>query len=131
MGEADVCVAVLQGADTGEVEAFGQLASYGKQTDHEPIKEPPLKKAKRTIDEDDYDDEEEEEDEEPETTSVVKVSHVAVTGALPSPSKSGSSPIQSMNSPNKLAEKPNTQDGLQSQVRERNIFLFGTKPYRS
>ncbi|KAI9147749.1 Transcriptional activator SPT7 [Paramyrothecium foliicola] len=67
-------------------------------TDHEPIKEPPFKKAKRAIDEDDYDDDEDEEDTEPPKSQAV-----TVTGALLSPSKSGSSPVQSLSSPGKSA----------------------------
>ncbi|KAM0245729.1 hypothetical protein ACHAP5_005215 [Fusarium lateritium] len=83
-------------------------------TDHEPIKEPPLKKAKRTIDEDDYDDDEDEEEED-EPSQPVSKSHSAVAPAntLLSPSKSGSSPVHSVTSPGKHGDKPKDQDGSQ------------------
>ncbi|CAG9941322.1 unnamed protein product [Clonostachys rosea f. rosea IK726] len=80
-------------------------------TDHEPIKEPPLKKAKRTIDEDDYDDDDEEEDEQPQPSSI-KSQNAAAASSLLSPSKSGSSPVQSVNSPDKRIDKIKGQDGL-------------------
>lgn len=82
-------------------------------TDHEPIKEPPLKKAKRTIDEDDYDDDEDDEEEAP-APSAPKSHSTAINGALLSPSKSGSSPVQSVNSPGKQLEKSKGQDDSQS-----------------
>ncbi|KAH7325005.1 hypothetical protein B0I35DRAFT_348659 [Stachybotrys elegans] len=80
-------------------------------TDHEPIKEPPLKKAKRAIDEDDYDDDDEDEEEPP--ASAPKSQHAAAANSLLSPSKSGSSPVQSLSSPDKLLDKSKGQDGTQ------------------
>ena len=81
-------------------------------TDHDPIQEPPPKKAKRVIDEDDYgDDDEEEEDDEP--AAHAPKSQDAAAGALPSPSKSGSSPVQSLNSPSKPTNKTKSQDEAQ------------------
>ncbi|SPJ83842.1 related to transcription regulator SPT7 [Fusarium torulosum] len=83
-------------------------------TDHEPIKEPPLKKAKRTIDEDDYDDDEDEEEEDEPSQLVFKPhSAVAPANTLLSPSKSGSSPVHSVTSPGKHGDKPKDQDGSQ------------------
>ncbi|KHN95005.1 transcriptional activator spt7 [Metarhizium album ARSEF 1941] len=78
-------------------------------TDHEPIKEPPYKKAKRAIDEDDYDDDDEDEDQEaaaPAPALKAQGSSASVAAnSLLSPSKSGSSPVHSLNSPGRLAEK--------------------------
>lgn len=86
-------------------------------TDHEPIKEPPLKKAKRAIDEDNYDDDDEDDDEEEgvRITSAPKPQNAAVAaaGSLLSPSKSGSSPVQSVNSP-RHGDKSKSHDGLQA-----------------
>ncbi|KYK54731.1 transcriptional activator spt7 [Drechmeria coniospora] len=85
-------------------------------SDHEPVKEPPLKKAKRSIDEDDYDDDEEEEEGEAETvqpTAKPQNAAVAASGSLLSPSKSGSSPVQSVNSPGRLADRIKGQDDSQ------------------
>lgn len=84
-------------------------------TDHEPIKEPPLKKAKRTIDEDDYDDDDDDEDEEDEPSQPVfkPNSAIAPANTLLSPSKSGSSPVHSVTSPGKHGDKPKDQDGSQ------------------
>ncbi|KAG5656196.1 hypothetical protein KAF25_009072 [Fusarium avenaceum] len=83
-------------------------------TDHEPIKEPPLKKAKRTIDEDDYDDDDDEDEEDEPSQPVFKPnSAVAPANTLLSPSKSGSSPVHSVTSPGKLGDKPKNQDGSQ------------------
>ncbi|KEY67906.1 hypothetical protein S7711_02117 [Stachybotrys chartarum IBT 7711] len=80
-------------------------------TDHEPIKEPPSKKAKRTIDEDDYDDDDEE-DEEEDSASKLKSQNAAANSLL-SPSKSGSSPVQSLNSPGKQHDRAKGIDGSQ------------------
>lgn len=83
-------------------------------TDHEPIQEPPLKKAKRTIDEDDYDDDEDEDDES--TPSAPKPLTVnAAANTLLSPSKSGSSPVHSVTSPDKQHDKSKESDSSQSQ----------------
>lgn len=82
-------------------------------TDHEPIQEPPLKKAKRTIDEDDYDDDEDEDDES--TPSAPKPLTVnAAANTLLSPSKSGSSPVHSVTSPDKQHDKSKESDSSQS-----------------
>ncbi|KAM5352010.1 hypothetical protein ACJ41O_004733 [Fusarium nematophilum] len=80
-------------------------------TDHEPIKEPPLKKAKRTIDEDDYDDDYDDDD-EPEQSAPK--SAVAPANTLLSPSKSGSSPVHSVTSPGKQGDKSKDRDASQS-----------------
>lgn len=77
-------------------------------TDHEPIQEPPLKKAKRSIDEDDYDDDDDDDDEEDAPATKPNA-------GLLSPSKSGSSPVQSVNSPGKQADKDKSRDDSQSQ----------------
>lgn len=89
--------------------AAGSPTVLPPTTDHEPIEEPPLKKAKRSIDEDDYDDDEDEEDEAPAPNTVKS------NAGLLSPSKSGSSPVQSVNSPGKQAYKDKSQDESQSQ----------------
>ncbi|KID92424.1 transcriptional activator spt7 [Metarhizium guizhouense ARSEF 977] len=88
-------------------------------TDHEPIKEPPYKKAKRTIDEDDYDDDDEDEDEvaaapAPALKAQGSAASIAANSLL-SPSKSGSSPVHSLNSPGRLGEKlKSSQEDSQS-----------------
>jgi transcriptional activator SPT7 len=96
-------------------------------TDHEPAKEPPLKKAKRTIDEDDYDDDDDDEDEDEASdappTSAFK-SQSAAANSLLSPSKSGSSPVQSLNSPGKQ-DKSKGSDS--SQEKEKNDEFAGKK----
>jgi transcriptional activator SPT7 len=77
-------------------------------TDHEPIQEPPRKKA-RVIDEDDYgDDDEDDEDEDNTQESPLKAksANAAAAKSLLSPSKSGSSPVQSVSSPGKSGDKP-------------------------
>jgi transcriptional activator SPT7 len=91
----------------------GSPAVLPPTTDHEPIREPPLKKAKRVIDEDDYgDDDEDEEDEQPPPPA----SNPQNPAYAPlSPSKSGSSPVQSVHSPGKKGDKPGGQDGSQPQ----------------
>ncbi|KAH0529514.1 hypothetical protein TsFJ059_004249 [Trichoderma semiorbis] len=84
-------------------------------TDHEPIKEPPLKKAKRTIDEDDYDDDDEDEEDEDVPSAAPKPQGAAAaSNSLLSPSKSGSSPVQSVTSPSRIADKARSQDGSQT-----------------
>ncbi len=74
-------------------------------TDHAPIQEPPLKKAKRAIDEDDYDDDDDEDDDDDDDGDSQE-SPLKSKGAAPgapqqllSPSKSGSSPVQYVPSP--------------------------------
>lgn len=66
----------------------------------EPKKEQPPKKLARTIDEDDYDDDDEEEDHAQESPSKDRSAN-----ALLSPSKSGSSPLQSDHSPSKQLQQ--------------------------
>lgn len=89
-------------------------------TDHSTIQERPTKRVKRVIDEDDYGDDDDEDDEdEPAIDSNNNISSlkskaaaVAASKALPSPSKSGSSPIASAPSPDKLYDRAN-QDASQ------------------
>lgn len=81
-------------------------------TDHEPIQEPPMKKAKRAIDEDDYDDDDDE-DEDNAPPAAPKTQASIVANPLLSPSKSGSSPIHSANSPAKPSDKSKPQDASQ------------------
>jgi transcriptional activator SPT7 len=86
-------------------------------TDHDPIQEPPLKKAKRIIDEDDYgDDEDEDEDEDDSSAMAMKSKSAAAASTLLSPSKSGSSPVQSVSSPGKL-DKAKDPDGSQGRAK--------------
>lgn len=88
-------------------------------TDHAPIHEPPLKKAKRVIDEDDYgddDDEDEADGDGPDTKTASSGAGSGPTSGsngsngsngtgpphqLLSPSKTGSSPVHSVGSPEK------------------------------
>ena len=93
---------------------IGFPAGLPATTDHEPIKEPPFKKARRSINEDDYDDDDDEEEEDNAPSPPASKSQNAA-GALLSPSKSGSSPVQSVNSPGKQADKIKGQDGSQTQ----------------
>lgn len=88
------------------------LVTLPPTTDHEPIKEPPMKKAKRAIDEDNYDDDDDE-DEDDTPAIAPKTQATIVANPLLSPSKSGSSPVQSVNSPAKALEKPKPQEGSQ------------------
>lgn len=92
----------------------------GPATDRTPPQEPPRKKVKRTIDEDDYDDFDEDEDEEPQHASPPKAKGGEDTGAggLPTPSKSGSSPMHSATSPGRTGDKTRDNEGSQhSQTR--------------
>ncbi|CAK7221409.1 Transcriptional activator spt7 [Sporothrix eucalyptigena] len=86
-------------------------------TDHAPIHEPPLKKAKRVIDEDDYGDDDDEDEADGDGVDSKNVSGAGSgpasgIGAGPpqqllSPSKTGSSPVHSVGSPDKqLNGKP-------------------------
>ncbi|KAH8819657.1 hypothetical protein F5884DRAFT_658840 [Xylogone sp. PMI_703] len=86
-------------------------------------KEPPPKKAARTIDEDNYDDDDEEEEDDTQASPLKN------KGANPllSPSKSGSSPVQSVLSPVKppdsakedgSQEKPKTSEDARKQLEE-------------
>lgn len=87
-------------------------------TDHAPIEEPPTKKAKRVIDEDDYgDDDDEDEDEDEQDGDASKSKNAAATGMLPSPSKSGSSPVRSVSSPGKLIDKSKLPNVSQDQAK--------------
>ncbi|KAG5985163.1 hypothetical protein E4U55_000799 [Claviceps digitariae] len=79
--------------------------------DHEPVKEPPLKKVKRAINEDDYDDDDDDEVEEDVAnitcgmkTQAAPIASVSTNPWL-SPSKSGSSPVQFIHSPGRLIDK--------------------------
>ncbi|ROW07216.1 hypothetical protein VMCG_03885 [Cytospora schulzeri] len=81
-------------------------------TDHTPVQQPPLKKAKRVIDEDDYGDDDDEEEEEgddetdqPAPNKSQNAANAAAAKTYLSPSKSGSSPVHSVSSPGKHAEK--------------------------
>lgn len=88
-------------------------------TDHAPIQEPPLKKAKRVIDEDDYgddDDEDEDDEDDQSATTKSKNAHAAAANSLLSPSKSGSSPVRSISSPGKTGDK-SQDDGSQGQAK--------------
>ncbi|KAH0441941.1 hypothetical protein CcaCcLH18_01801 [Colletotrichum camelliae] len=85
-------------------------------TDHAPIQEPPLKKAKRVIDEDDYGDDDDEDDEDAADADAHKSKNgtaAAGAGSLLSPSKSGSSPVHSVSSPGKQLDKLKQADGSQ------------------
>ncbi|KAK6226554.1 transcriptional activator SPT7 [Colletotrichum tabaci] len=92
-------------------------------TDHAPIQEPPLKKAKRVIDEDDYGDDDDEDDDDEENAtpndSNKPASGTAAAGAgsLLSPSKSGSSPVHSVSSPGKHLERLKHADGSQDHTK--------------
>ena len=87
-------------------------------TDHAPIEEPPRKKAKRVIDEDDYGDDDDDEDEEEEEADTQqsplksRSTNAAAAKTLLSPSKSGSSPVQSISSPGKHPDKSREHDAL-------------------
>ncbi|QPH10314.1 hypothetical protein C2857_001573 [Epichloe festucae Fl1] len=97
-------------------------------TDHEPVKEPPFKKAKRAIDEDDYDDDDDDDDDEEDDEEAAVVSSglkrqgptaSVSTNPFLSPSKSGSSPVHSVNSPGRLADKTKSSQG-DSQNKSKN-----------
>lgn len=85
-------------------------------TDHEPIQEPPLKRAKRAIDEDDYDDDEDDEDEDA-GQSASKTQNAAAARSLLSPSKSGSSPGPSLHSPSKQTDRYKGLNGSQTKAK--------------
>ncbi|KAG8409751.1 Transcriptional activator spt7 [Metarhizium acridum] len=78
-----------------------------------------LKRPRRTIDEDDYDDDEEDEDEvatapAPALKAQGSAASIAANSLL-SPSKSGSSPVHSLNSPGRLGDKlKSSRDDSQS-----------------
>jgi transcriptional activator SPT7 len=85
-------------------------------TDHAPIHEPPLKKAKRVIDEDDYGDDDDEDEAGDDGPAAKHASGGPTSGIgagppqqLLSPSKTGSSPVHSVGSPDKqLGAKPSS-----------------------
>ena len=89
-------------------------------TDHTPIQEPPRKKAKRVIDEDDYGDDDGDDEEDEELGSgvtgrggpVPKNTNVDAAKSLLSPSKSGSSPVHSVSSPSKTADRPKVDNHI-------------------
>ncbi len=87
-------------------------------TDHDPIQERPLKRAKRTIDEDDYDDDDDDDDDDDGQQSPLKTRSAAPVPPqqLLSPSKSGSSPVQSVPSPGKQPGRAR-EDGPQRQAK--------------
>jgi transcriptional activator SPT7 len=93
-------------------------------TDHAPAQEPPRKKAKRVIDEDDYgdDDDDDDDDEEEDDAPASRALHskhandAAAARTLLSPSKSGSSPVHSIPSPGRHADKTR-EDGSQTQAK--------------
>ncbi|KAK4242925.1 hypothetical protein C8A03DRAFT_10938 [Achaetomium macrosporum] len=93
-------------------------------TDHTPIQEPPRKRAKRVIDEDDYGDDDEEDDADEDTDRAAQTSqalqskhaNAAAARTLLTPSKSGSSPVHSIPSPGKRPDKPR-EDGSQAQAK--------------
>ncbi|KAI0389941.1 bromodomain-containing protein [Xylariaceae sp. FL0594] len=82
-------------------------------TDHTPLEERPAKRVKRVIDEDDYGDDDDDEDDQsvehrahagPPSASPLKSKSASASKGLLSPSKSGSSPVPSVNSPGKAKE---------------------------
>jgi transcriptional activator SPT7 len=96
-------------------------------TDHAPIEERPVKRVKRVIDEDDYgDDDDEDEDEEDhvsphhDTSSPLKSKNPQAAKGLLSPSKSGSSPVQSVTTPEKHPSDKSKDDLSQSSQQDRN-----------
>lgn len=105
-------------------------------TDHADIEERPAKRIKRVIDEDDYgdDDDDDEEDDEEEgepDTNNANVSYLkskppptatttAASKGLPSPSKSGSSPIASAATPDKIYDKAKEDASQGSQAQANN-----------
>jgi len=91
-------------------------------TDHAPIQEPPRKRAKRVIDEDDYGDDDDEdgdddEDTQPSDPFRTKHANAAAAKTLLSPSKSGSSPVQSVSSPGKHPDKPREDGAARAQAK--------------
>lgn len=88
-------------------------------TDHAPIQEPPRKRAKRVIDEDDYGDDDDDEDEDDDHHDASQSSdlhnskhaNAAAARTFPTPSKSGSSPVLSVSSPGKHADRSRDDGG--------------------
>ncbi|GAB1317550.1 Transcriptional activator spt7 [Madurella fahalii] len=97
-------------------------------TDHTPIQEPPHKRAKRVIDEDDYGDDDEDGDEDEDEdegaargaqmSQAIQSKHAQAAAArtLLSPSKSGSSPVHSVPSPGKQGDRL-PEDGSHAQAK--------------
>lgn len=85
-------------------------------TDHEPIQEPPHKKAKRVIDEDDYGDDDDDDEDDDAAGAASKAQNTNAEGTLLSPSKTGSSPVHSANSP-KSIDKSKIADDIQDGAR--------------
>lgn len=96
-------------ASEDAIASAAQLATQPNALDTSPQVLP--KKAARTIDEDDYDDEDDEEEDEDNASPLKKKS----TGVLPSPSKSGSSPIISGLSPTKQSDKDKQESASEGQ----------------
>ncbi|KAI0023364.1 hypothetical protein F4780DRAFT_729468 [Xylariomycetidae sp. FL0641] len=105
-------------------------ASLPPTTDHAPIEERPAKRVKRVIDEDDYGDDDEDDDDEDgpqgaqasaNLVSPFKTKSASSKGLL-SPSKSGSSPVASVPSPDKMLDKSkeDASQGSQSQQPQSN-----------
>ncbi|KAI1264666.1 bromodomain-containing protein [Xylariaceae sp. FL1019] len=99
-------------------------ASLPPTTDHAPIEERPAKRVKRVIDEDDYGDDDEDEEEDdlhvqshpgPISVSPLRSKTASAHKGLLSPSKSGSSPVPSIASPDKAKE-----DGSQASQSSQN-----------
>ncbi|KAI1321405.1 bromodomain-containing protein [Xylariaceae sp. FL0255] len=127
------------------------LVSLPPTTDHAPVEERPAKRVKRVIDEDDYgddddDDDGDEDDEDgrddaeddddddqqhqlldrahhagPMNVSPLKSKTASATKGLLSPSKSGSSPVPSLPSPDKLKDDPSqSQTSQPNQQQQQN-----------
>ncbi|KAK3941355.1 bromodomain-containing protein [Diplogelasinospora grovesii] len=122
-------VALLFGEDGGynyaAIQALRRPPTLPRQpllpaaTDHAPIQEPPRKRAKRVIDEDDYGDDDDEDEEEDTQASAYKTknANAAAAKSLLSPSKSGSSPVHSVASPGRHHADKSKEDGLQGQAK--------------
>jgi transcriptional activator SPT7 len=95
-------------------------------TDHAPLEERPIKRVKRVIDEDDYGDDDDEDDEDngnddDSAQDAKSKSAAQAHKGLLSPSKSGSSPVQSVTTPDKHLDKSKDDLSQGSQAsQERN-----------
>ncbi|KAF3018943.1 Transcriptional activator spt7 [Neopestalotiopsis sp. 37M] len=95
-------------------------------TDHAPLEERPIKRVKRVIDEDDYGDDDDEDDEDngnddDSAQDAKSKSAAQAHKGLLSPSKSGSSPVQSVTTPDKHLDKSKDDISQGSQAsQERN-----------
>lgn len=98
------------------------LAVPPPTTDHAPIEERPVKRVKRVIDEDDYGDDDDEEDDEEEEEDVGQDSSPSASKSaqahkgLLSPSKSGSSPVHSVTTPDKQSDRSKDDPSQPSQA---------------